>query len=95
MPECGVASTAVLDRLEAEFSKRRAALLASDAGRWALFVQPYDRRRRPEFMGCFDIEMEACAAGFRSPIGRRFLVKAVLAEDPVISVPRAVKADQL
>ena len=69
------------------FSKSRAALLASDAGRWALFVQPADRRHRPEFVGCFDIEAEACAAGFQSQIGRRFLVKAVLEEDPVISVP--------
>lgn len=90
-----MASIAVLDRLERAFSKHRAALLATDAGRWALFVQPYDQRRRPEFAGCFDIETEACAAGFQSPIGRRFLVKAVLEEDPVISVPRVVKADQL
>ena len=90
-----MAATEVLDRLEAAFSKRRTALLASDAGRWALFVQPTDRRRRPEFVGCFDIETEACAAGFRSPIGRRFLVKAVLEEDPVISVPWAVPADRL
>lgn len=73
------------------FSKRRAALLTSDAGRWALFVQPYDRRRRPEFVGCFDVETEACAAGFQSPIGRRFLVKAVLEQYPVISVPRVVR----
>ena len=89
-----MASTAVLDRLEAEFSKRRAALLTSDAGRWALFVQPYDRRRRPQLVGCFDIEMEACVAGFQSPIGRRFLVKAVLEEDQVVSVPRVVLADR-
>ena len=90
-----MASTAVLDRLEAAFLKHRAALLSSDAGRWALFVQPHDRRCRPEFVGCFDIEMEACVAGFQSPIGRRFLVKAVLEEDQVVSVPRVVKADRL
>lgn len=90
-----MASIAVLDRLERAFSKHRAALLATDAGRWALFVQPYDQRRRPEFAGCFDIETEACAAGFQSPIGRRFLVKAVLDEDPVISVPRVVKAEPI
>ena len=35
VPQCGVASDAVLDRLEAAFSKRRTELLASDAGRWA------------------------------------------------------------
>ena len=94
-PQCGVASDAVLDRLEAAFSKRRAELLASDAGRWALFVQPADRRRRPEFVGCYDTETEACEIGYRSPVGRRFLVKAVLEEDPVISIPWAVPADQL
>ena len=87
-PQCGVAS-------EAAFSKRRAELLASDAGRWALFVQPADRRRRPEFVGCYDTESEACEIGYRSPRGRRFLVKAVLEEDPVISIPWAVPANQL
>ena len=95
MPQCGVACDAVLDRLDAAFSKRRAELLASDAGRWALFVQPADRRRRPEFVGCYDTESEACEIGYRSPVGRRFLVKAVLEEDPVISIPWAVPADQL
>lgn len=55
-----MASTGVLDRLEAAFSKSRAALLTSDAGRWARFVQPADRCRRPQFVGCFDIETEAC-----------------------------------
>lgn len=95
VPQCGVASDAVLDRLEAAFSKRRAELLASDAGRWALFVQPADRRRRPEFVGCHDTESEACEIGYRSPVGRRFLVKAVLEEDPVISIPWAVPANQL
>ena len=90
-----MASTTVLDRLEATFSKRRAELLASDAGRWALFVQPADRRRRPELVGCYDTESEACEIGYRSPIGRRFLVKAVLKEDPVISIPWAVPANRL
>ena len=88
-----MASTDVLDRLEAAFAKRRSAMLATDAGRWALFVQPADRRRRPEFIGCFDNEHQACEAGFRNSIGRRFLVKAVLEEDPVFSIPWAVPAD--
>lgn len=92
--QCGVASTDVIDRLEAAFFRNRESMLATDAGRWALFVQPTDRRRRPEFVGCFDDEHEACAVGFDSPIGRRFLVKAVLAEDPVVSVPRVVPADR-
>ena len=95
VPQCAMASTTVLDRLEATFSKRRAELLASDAGRWALFVQPADRRRRPELVGCYDTESEACEIGYRSPIGRRFLVKAVLKEDPVISIPWAVPANRL
>ena len=90
-----MASATVLDRLEAAFSKRRAELLASDAGRWALFVQPADRRRRPELVGCYDTQSEACEIGYRSPMGRRFLVKAVLEEDPVISIPWAVPANRL
>ena len=89
-----MASGDVLDRLEAAFFRNRESMLATDAGRWALFVQPTDRRRRPEFVGCFDDEHEACAVGFDSSIGRRFLVKAVLAEDPVVSVPRVVLADR-
>lgn len=83
----------VLDRLEAVFNKRRAELLATDEGRWAVFVQPNDRRYRPAFLGCFDDEHEACAAGFRSMVGRRFLIKEVLAQDRVISVPWAVPVD--
>ena len=89
-----MASTHALDRLEAAFSRNREAMLTTDAGRWALFVQPSDGRRRPEFVGCFDDEHQACAAGFRSSIGRRFLVKPVLEEDPVFSIPWAVLADQ-
>ena len=95
VPQCGVASDAVLDRLETAFSKRRAELLASDAGRWALFVQPANRRRQPELVGCYDTESEACEIGYRSPTGGRFLVKAVLEQDPVISIPWAVPANRL
>ena len=95
VPQCGVASDAVLDRLEAAFSKRCAELLVRDAGRWALFVQPAGRRRQPEFVGCYDTEDEACEIGYRSTVGRRFLVKAVLEEDPAISIPWAVPANQL
>lgn len=83
----------VLDRLEAAFAKHRSELLATDAGRWAVFVQPRDKRYRPAFVGCFDDEHEACAAGFGSRIGRRFLIKEVLEKDRAISVPWAVLAD--
>ena len=85
----------ILDKLEAAFSKRRAELLQADAGRWALFVQPPDKRRRPEFVGCFDDEHQACDAGFGSAIGRRFLIKEVLEQDRVISIPWAVPAHRL
>lgn len=85
----------VLDRLETAFSKQRARLLEKNAGRWALFVQPRDKRRKPEFVGCFDDEHQACEVGYRSTIGRRFLIKEVLEKDRVISVPWAVPADQL
>ena len=84
----------MLDRLEAAFDKHRADLLATDAGRWALFVQPRDKRRRPEFLGCFDDQHQACDAGFGSMIGRRFLVREVLEEDRVVSIPWAVPANR-
>ena len=53
------------------------------------------RRRQPELVGCYDTESEACEVGYRSPTGRRFLIKAVLEEDPVISIPWAVPANRL
>ena len=83
----------ILDKLARTFEKQRVGLVATDEGRWAVFVQPRDRRRRPEFIGCFDDERDACAAGFRSPIGRRFMIKEVLERDRVISVPWAVPVD--
>ena len=82
----------ILDRLTRAFAKQRAELLVTDEGRWALFVQPRDKRRRPEFVDCFDDEHQACSAGFRSTIGRRFLIKEVLEKDRVISIPWAVLA---
>lgn len=85
----------VLDRLESAFSKQRTRLLETNAGRWALFVQPNDGRFRPKFIGCFDDEHQACEVGYRSTIGRRFLIKEVLENDRVISVPLAVPADHL
>ena len=85
----------VLDRLEAAFSKRRSELLETHEGRWALFVQPRDKRRRPEFVGCFDDEFDACDAGYRNTIGRRFLVKEVLEQDRVISMGQAVLSSHL
>ncbi len=85
----------VLDRLEAAFNKRRTELLATDEGRWALFVQPNDKRYRPEFIDCFDDGHQACDAGYRSTIGMRFLVKEILEEDRVISVPWAVPPNRV
>ena len=84
----------VLDRLETAFSRQRAELLEENAGRWALFVQPRDRRRSPELVGCYDDEHQACEVGYQSTIGRRFLIKEVREIDRVISVPWAVPADQ-
>ena len=84
----------ILDKLTRAFERQRAELLATDEGRWALFVQPNDRRRRAEFVGCFDDEHQACAAGFRSTIGRRFMIKEVLEQDRVISIPWAVPVDR-
>ena len=84
----------VLDRLTRAFDKRRTELLTADEGRWALFVQPSDGRRRPEFVGCFDDEHEACDAGYGSAIGRRFLIKEVREQDRVVSIPWAVPVDR-
>ena len=83
----------ILDKLTRTFERRRTELLTTDEGRWAVFVQPHDRRRRAEFVGCFDDEHQACSAGFRSTIGRRFLIKEVLEQDRVISIPWAVPVD--
>ena len=85
----------VLDRLEAAFSKRRSELLETHEARWALFVQPRDKRRRPEFVGCFDDEFDACDAGYRNTIGRRFLVKEVLERDRVFMSGQVVISDHL
>ena len=85
----------ILDKLEAAFSKRRAELLATDEGRWAVFVQPSDKRRRPEFVGCFDDEHQACSAGFGSRIGRRFLIKEVLEKDRVVTIGQAVLSSHI
>ncbi len=85
----------VLDKLEAAFSKRRADLLVTDEGRWAVFVQPRDKRRRAEFVGCFDDEHQACSAGFGSRIGRRFLIKEVLEKDRVVTIGQAVLSSYL
>ena len=85
----------VLDRLEAAFSKRRSELLATHEGRWALFVQPDDRRFRPRFLGCFDDEFDACDAGYRNTTGRRFLVKEVLDKDRVVMSGQVVISTHL
>ena len=60
-------------------------------------MQPANRHRRPEFVGCYDTESEACEVGYRSPAGRRFPVKAVLEKDSVISIPgrfRLISSDR-
>lgn len=85
----------VLDKLEAAFERRRGELLSTDEGRWALFVQPDDKRRRPELVGCYDDEFEACSVGFSSRIGRRFLIKEVLEQDRVVSIGQVVLSDNL
>ena len=85
----------VLDKLTRTFEKERAKLLATDEGRWAVFVQPGDMRRRAEFVGCFDDEHQACDAGYRSTIGRRFLVKEVLEQDRVLMSGQVVISDHL
>ena len=85
----------ILDKLTRAFESRRAELLATDEGRWALFVQPDDRRRRAEFAGCFDDEHQACSAGFRSTIGRRFMIKEVLQQDRVVSIGQVVLSAHL
>ena len=85
----------VLDKLEAAFAKRRAELLATDEGRWALFVQPNDQRRRPELVDCFDDEHQACSVGFGSSVGRRFLIKEVLEKDRVVTIGQAVPSSHL
>ncbi|MCQ3815184.1 MAG: hypothetical protein KTU85_12325 [Acidimicrobiia bacterium] len=89
-----MASDPVLDRLEIAFAKHRNKLLETNAGRWAVFVQPRDRRRNPAFVGCFDDEHQACEVAYRSTIGRRFLIKEVRQNDRVINVPWAVPSDQ-
>ena len=85
----------ILDKLARTFEEQRAELLVTDGGRWALFVQPNDKRRRAEFIGCFDDAFDACDAGYRNTIGRRFLVKEVLEQDRVVSIPWAVPANRL
>ena len=88
-----MAKDQVLDKLEGAFLKNRARLLATERGRWALFVQPNDGRRKPEYVGCFDDEQQACDAGFCNSVGKRFLVQEVVENERVVSVPQAVLAD--
>lgn len=85
----------VLDKLARAFEKRRLELLATDEGRWALFVQPNDKRFRPRLIGCFDDEFDACDAGYRNTIGRRFLVKEVLKHDRMATIGQVVISDHL
>ena len=80
----------VLDRLEASFERRRARMLRTHEGKWALMIY----RRVGEPTEFFDTQREATDAGFRKAAGGRFLVKQVLKEDRVIHMPyRVVVAD--
>lgn len=80
----------VLDRLEASFERRRARMLRTHEGKWALMVY----RRVSEPTEFFNTQWEATNAGFRKAAGGRFLVKQVLKEDRVIQMPyRVVVAD--
>jgi len=83
----------VLDRLERAFAVDRSELLATDPGRWAVFVQPFDGRLRRKLVGCFDDFFDGAAAGYRSDLGRRFIVKEILEADRVVHVPWAVPTD--
>lgn len=80
----------VLDRLEASFERRRARMLRTHEGKWALMIY----RRVSEPTEFFDTQREATSAGFHKAAGGRFLVKQVLKEDRVIQMPyRVVVAD--
>jgi hypothetical protein len=80
----------VLDRLEASFERRRARMLRTHEGKWALMI--YRRISEPtEFFRTAD---EAVDAGYRKAAGQRFLVKQVLAKDRVIQMPYRVVVDQ-
>ena len=80
----------VLDRLEAAFDRRRARMLKTHEGQWALMIY----RRLGEPTEFFDTAHDAVAAGYRRAAGQRFLIKQVLKEDRVIQMPyRVVVAD--
>ena len=85
----------ILERLARAFDKQRSELLATDEGRWALLVQPHDKRRRPQLVGCFDDSDQACSAGYASTVGSRFMIQEILEQDRVVSVPSVVLANRL
>ena len=74
----------VMDRLEASFERRRATMVNSYEGKWALMIY----RRLAEPVQFFDTAHDAVNAGYRRAAGQRFLVKQVLKEDRVISITR-------
>ncbi|MCY4663217.1 MAG: hypothetical protein OXC00_00970 [Acidimicrobiaceae bacterium] len=74
----------VLDRLEASFERRRAKMIKSHEGEWALLIY----RRLGEPVEFYDNMHDAVSAGYRKAAGQRFLVKQVLSEDRVIVVTR-------
>ena len=80
----------MIERLEASFDRRRAKMLKTHEGQWALMIY----RRLSEPTEFFDTAHTAIAAGYRKAAGQRFLVKQVLKEDRVIQMPyRVVVAD--
>ncbi len=81
----------VIERLEASFERRRAKMLKTHEGEWALMIY----RRVGEPTEFFETQREATNAGFRKAKGQRFLVKQVLKEDRVYFIPRLVLADRL
>lgn len=78
----------VMDRLEASFERRRAKMMKSHEGKWALLID----RRLGEPLEFFDNMHDAVSAGYRKAGGQRFLVKQVLNEDRVIVVTRLMTA---
>ena len=77
--------------MEAAFDRRRAEMLKTHEGEWALLIY----RRLSEPTEFFDTQREATDAGFHRASGGRFLVKQVLEEDRVYLIPRLVLADHL
>lgn len=68
-----------LDDLEKTFDQMRSGLLVDHEAEWVL-MRSIDTT--PVF---FDSEQDAVTAGFQTSDDQRFLVKQVLADDPVLA----------